>query len=508
MCFSPRDSYSGKRSPHGLFEIYDNTIFSAFLVVKQGIELSRRYGRETRVSESPSFKQTLGPLMIWGLGVGYVISGLYFGWNLGLVHGGSFGLLIATFFVTILYVSFVLSYAELSCAMPKAGGAFVYVTHGLGPRLGFIGGVAQIVEFVFAPPAIAAAIGAYFNLLFPHLPVFGIALIAYLLFTALNIYGVRQSALFELIITIFAVVEILIFAGVTLPSFSWEAFSKNPLPNAGWGIFASIPYAIWFYLAIEGIANVAEESRNPQRDISVGFISAIATLVVLVVIVFFSAVGVNGWEGIVYKPGSQETSDSPLPLAMGHLIGQNHFWYHLLVAIGLFGLIASFHGIILAAGRATFEFGRVGYVPKIIGTTLPRRKTPAAALILNMGIGLIALFTGRTGEIIMISVFGALTLYIISLITLFQLRKKEPSLPRPFRVPGYPLVPAIALFLAVISLASLIYFNVKIALIYLVLLFTAYLWFSFFVPDEAKGLMRESDAVALLEKPSLAEGAK
>ena len=78
--------------------------------------------------------------MIWGLGVGYVISGEYFGWNLGLEHGGPYGMLVATLLVTVMYVAFVLSYAELACALPRAGGAFVYAQRAFGPRLGLVAG--------------------------------------------------------------------------------------------------------------------------------------------------------------------------------------------------------------------------------------------------------------------------------------------------------------------------------------------------------------------------------
>src|SRR5215211_7529778 len=200
--------------------------------------------------------------MVWGLGVGYVISGMYFGWNLGLKLGGTAGLAIATFFVIIMYVTFTFSYTELACAIPKAGGAFDYATHAIGKDIGFIAGMAQNIEFIFAPPAIAFAIGAYFNLFFPQLPVLGIAIFVYLLFTALNIYGVKAAASFELIITILAVGELLLFAGITIPHFSAENFQKNALPKGWEGAFASLPFAIWFFLAIEGVANVAEETIN------------------------------------------------------------------------------------------------------------------------------------------------------------------------------------------------------------------------------------------------------
>ena len=92
--------------------------------------------------ESLHLKKALGPVTLWGLGVGYVISGEYFGWNLGLREGGTFGLLAAFLVVTTMYVTFVFSYAELACAIPRAGGVFVYGVRGLGLAAGYLGGIA------------------------------------------------------------------------------------------------------------------------------------------------------------------------------------------------------------------------------------------------------------------------------------------------------------------------------------------------------------------------------
>src|SRR5258708_10895269 len=175
----------------------------------------------------PQLSRTLGPVMLWGLGVGYVISGMYFGWNLGLAEGGTKGLAIATFFIILLYITFTFSYTELACAIPRAGGVFDYATRGLNQEWGFVAGVAQLIEFLFAPPAIAAAIGAYFHIFFPGIPVMVIAVAAYLLCTAVNIYGGKAAAGFELIVTVFAVVELLIFSGVCLPHFSWKHLEQN-----------------------------------------------------------------------------------------------------------------------------------------------------------------------------------------------------------------------------------------------------------------------------------------
>ncbi len=424
-------------------------------------------------------KRTLNSTMLWGLGVGYVISGMYFGWNLGLEKGGTLGLAIATFFVIIMYLAFTFSYAELACSIPRAGGAFDYATRALGRDLGFLAGMAQNIEFIFAPPAIAFAIGAYFNLFFPQLPVLGIAIFIYLVFTALNIYGVKAAASFELLITILAVGELLLFAGITLPHLTMTNLQHHAFPQSWEGVFASLPFAIWFFLGIEGVANVAEETLNPQRTILVGFGSAIFTLVILCILTFAGSVGIAGWEAVVYKTDGT-SSDSPLPMALSHVITRSHFLYQLLITVGLLGLIASFHGIILAAGRSSFEFGRVRFAPSWIGRIHNRFRTPVNALFVNMLIGIIALCTGKTGEIITISVFGALTLYILSMVSLLSLRKSEPGLTRPFKVPLYPASPVIALVIALISFIAMTIYNFKLAVIYCGLLAGCYFIFKAF----------------------------
>jgi len=427
-------------------------------------------------TESPKLKRTLGPLMLWGLGVGYVISGMYFGWNLGLQEGGTLGLAIATGFIIVMYVCFTFSYTELACAIPKAGGVYDYATRALGRNWGFIGGMAQNIEFIFAPPAIAFAIGAYFNLLVPGIPILGFAIISYLIFTFLNIRGVKAAAMFELFITIIAVAELLIFAGATLPSFELANLEKNALPNGYGGIFAAIPFAIWFFLAIEGVANVAEETRNPQKNILIGFGSAILTLVILCTLTFFSSVGVGGWENVVFDE-TGATSDSPLPLALKTVLGDSGWMWHLLITVGIFGLVASFHGIILAAGRTTMEFGKTGAAPKVLGNIHSKFRTPHAALIFNLVIGIIALLTGKTGEIITIACFGALGLYIISMVSILKLRKTEPELERPFRVPFYPIMPIVALIIASVAMIAMTVYNPILALIFLVIVLGSFVSF-------------------------------
>jgi ethanolamine permease len=410
--------------------------------------------------------------MVWGLGVGYVISGNYFGWNLGLEKGGTLGLAIALGFIIIMYVTFTLSYSELACAIPKSGGAFDYAGKAFGRDVGFITGMAQNIEFVFAPPAIALGIGAYSQAYFPFLKPEYIAIIAFLLFVLLNVTGVKIAAMVELIVTAIAVLAILVFCGLVFPHFDSSNLAADAFPNKWEGVLAATPFAIWFFLGIEGVANLAEETLNPRKTLLVGFGSAIATLVCLCLLTYVGAVGIGGWKSIVYASNGA-VSDSPLPMAVQQIPGDATFWFKAISAVGLFGLVASLNGLILAGGRSTFEFCKSEYGPLVLGK-LNRFDTPSNALLVNMLIGIIAILSGRTGEVITIAVFGALTIYIISMLSLLKLRKSQPEMDRPFRVPFYPVFPFVALVISSLSLIAVAFYNLKLAGIYLSLLISSF----------------------------------
>ncbi|KAA6322318.1 hypothetical protein EZS27_028128 [termite gut metagenome] len=121
---------------------------------------------QTGTKKAPTLKRTLGSFRLWGIAVGLVISGEYFGWSYGWAHAGTLGFLIAGAFVAVMYITFMFSFTELSTSIPQAGGPFAYARQAYGDKGGFLAGFATLVEFVFAPPAIAMAIGAYFSVQF------------------------------------------------------------------------------------------------------------------------------------------------------------------------------------------------------------------------------------------------------------------------------------------------------------------------------------------------------
>lgn len=420
--------------------------------------------------EQPGLRRVISTTQLWGIAVGMVISGEYFGWNYGWAVAGTLGFLVATLVVTVLYLAFIFSYTELTTAIPEAGGPFAYAYRAFGPTGGFIAGFATLVDFLMAPPAIAAALGAYAHFLNPALPVLGVAVASYFVFIGVNILGIRESANFSVIITVLSVAELLVFMALVAPAFKTEnVLAHNESFGIG-GVFAALPFAIWFYLAIEGVAMVAEEVREPAKTIPRGYLLSIGTLVLLALGTMLLCAGVGDWRSL-------SQIDYPLPETLAVALGRHNPWAKVFAGLGLFGLIASFHANTLGYSRQLFALARAGYLPRFLAQVNQRFRTPHWSLIVGGLIGLAALFSGTTGEIITLSVLGALVMYIISLLSLFRLRKTEPNLARSFRTPFYPIVPLVALLLSAICFIAIVGYNPGLSVIFGVLFAGAWLLF-------------------------------
>lgn len=440
-------------------------------------------------TSSPAGSQlsaSLGTWQLWGIAVGLVISGEYFGWSFGWATAGTLGFLVTTLMVAVMYGTFIFSFTELTTSIPHAGGPFAYSYHAFGPTGGYLAGMATLIEFIFAPPAIALAIGAYLNVQFPGLDPKIAATGAYVVFMGLNMVGVTIAATFELFATILAIFELLVFMGVVAPGFSFAHFVAG-----GWsgvdhfslgsltGIFAAIPFAIWFFLAIEGVAMAAEEARDPKRSIPIAYTTGILTLVVLAIGVMVFAGGAGDWTKLA-------NINDPLPQAMKTVVGASSGWLHMLVWLGLFGLIASFHGIILGYSRQIFAQARAGFLPGWLGKIHPRFKTPHRAILAGGVIGIAAIFSDEllsfggqslTANIVTMSVFGALLMYALSMAALFKLRLSKPDLARSYKVPFYPVFPIIALVGSLVCLGTVAWFNRMLAGLFVLILVAGYGYF-------------------------------
>ncbi len=424
--------------------------------------------QEKTKTEDGKLVRSLKPIHLWALAVGLVISGNYFGWSYGFGAGGPIGLAIATIPVVIFYATFIFCYSELATMIPHAGGPSAYARRALGPFWGYLNGISCLVEFVFAPPAIALAVGGYINYMIPAIPALPAAVAAFLIFIFINFLGMKTSAVFELIVTIIALVGLVIFWVAAFPNFNWDMVVQAPiLPQGYEGIMAAIPFAIWFYLAIEGGAMAAEEMVNPRKDIPKGFLSGMLTLVIMMLLTLFLTAGIADYNLV-------SAVDFPLPIALANVFGEKSFIVLLVNFIGLFGLIASLHGIVVGYSRQTYAMARSGYLPKFLASINSKYHTPHWALLVPGLVGIAAVLTGLTAVVITVAVFGAVALYLISLVSFFMLRKNEPDLKRPFKVAYGNLVGAISMITGLFCLYSVVVYNVTaikwVAVIYAIAL--------------------------------------
>src|SRR5262245_11041088 len=274
-----------------------------------------------------ALKKPLRVLDIWALGVGVVITGEYFGWNLGLKDNGPVALLVASLIVCLLYLTWVLALSELSVAMPFAGGPLAYGRRTADPSLGFVMGWSMFLECQFATIATALATGGYIAFLVnPAEPDATVAVWAALalvvLFFLLHAWGVKEQSWAMVVMTYGAILGLVIFWAAAATNFSWQRVWPNPvLPAAkGWkAVLDAVPYALWWLVIIETVALAAEEAHEPHRTIPRGLVWAQLTLIVLVVLTWLFACGAVDSQELavdVADDGAKTPVDYPLAKAI------------------------------------------------------------------------------------------------------------------------------------------------------------------------------------------------
>jgi ethanolamine permease len=395
------------------------------------------------------------------LGVGAVISGDFFGWNLGLVTGGFGGLMMALGVMTLLYICLCSSIAEMSPALPHAGGAYSFARTSLGPWCGYITGLAENMEYIFTPAVIVVGIGGYLGAVF-HTPANWAPLwwfVCYVIFAGLNIVGVETSFRVSAAVCVCALAILAIFAVGAIPHFNlhrWALEGGPWLPQGKSAIFASLPFALWVYLGIEQMPLAAEEAHDPSKTMPRGIFWALLTLIVFA----FAVLTLNSG----MAPGAKAVGLSTEPLFLGFrtIFGEGLRS----TALALFactGLIASFHAIIYAFGRQIYSLARAGYFPPWLSVTHKTRKTPYRALIIGsvlgyltaLGIFLLPQQSPVAGVLLNMAVFGAVIAYVFQMISFIALRKNHPHIARPFRSPLGVVGAAIAAIIALTTLVAL-----------------------------------------------------
>lgn len=426
--------------------------------------------------EKRGLRRYAGVWSLWALGVGAVISGHFSGWNLGLANGWG-SMLVAGIIIAVMYLGLTFSIAEMSPALPHTGAAYSFARTAMGPWGGFLTGLSENVEYVLTPAVIVFFIGSYMGGIFgtpdAAQPLWWIGF--YILFVGLNVVGVELSFRITLVVTLLALGCLVVFWVSALPHIDFNRWALNvsagpdgapvELPEGGGslfpfgihGVLATLPFAVWLFLAIEQLPLAAEESVDPKRDMPKGIILGMFTLIVSAFMIMWLNPSVAGIGA--FKLG---TSGEPLLDGFKAIYGEGTA--KLLSTVAVLGLVASFHTIIFAKGRQVYSLARAGYFPPALSITHGTRKTPHVAMIFGSVIALAVMFAlwfglgseegGKKigGILLNMAVFGAMFSYFMQALSFIVLRKKLPHIHRPYRSPFGVFGAALTMIIAVVTL--------------------------------------------------------
>lgn len=400
-------------------------------------------------------KGAVGWVLLIGLGVAYVISGDFAGWNFGLAQGGWGGMFVATIVVAIMYLCMCLSMSEMATMLPTAGGGYSFARTAFGPLGGYLTGTAILIEYAIAPAAIAVFIGAYCESLF-GIGGWMVYSACYIVFIAIHLKGAGEALKIMFGITAIACIALGVFIVAMIPHFDSKNLfdiavgnqtgASSFLPYGYIGIWAAVPYAIWFFLAVEGVPLAAEEAKDPAKSLPRGLIGSMLILATFAILILFLGPGAAGADAL-------KDSGAPLVDALASVYGSNSWLASFVNFVGLAGLIASFFSIIYAYSRQIFALSRAGYLPKKLSLT-NNNKAPYLALIVPGIIGFLLSLTGEGDLLILMAVFGATVSYVLMMASHIKLRLSRPDLARPYKTPGGIFTSGIALGLALLAVIA------------------------------------------------------
>ena len=361
-----------------------------------------------------------------------------------------------------------LTYAELGAMKPHAGGEYVYVRDAYGPLSGFL---YAWTWFVIAKPASIATVvtglvrilGTFSAFSFfsanvlaaPFAVTWGqvVAIAAAILISMLNYIGVKKAGEFQLV---FTVLKIAIIVGIVAVCFGggsavgggWANFagSFSGAKGSVAGFMAALVAALWAYDGWNDLNMVAGEVKQPERNIPIALIAGVATVGLLYVLV-------NAAVQYVLPADAIAASERPASDAVAHVLGRMGAS---IVSAGMaISMLVTLNGTIMSGARVPFAVARDGYFFPALAEVHPRFRTPSVAIVVQAIFSIALLLLGANfRQLFSLAIFAEWLFYMIAGSTVFVFRSREPDAPRPYRMWGYPVVPA--LFVAVAT-ALLLY---------------------------------------------------
>ena len=396
--------------------------------------------------------------------------------------------LMLSFVITAIVCGFTaLCYAELASMVPISGSAYTYSYATLGELIAWIIGWDLIIEYAIGNVAVAISWAEFFNRLLRnlgiHVPdwltsnyrtatpetltaaphIFGVPIVFNILafgivalITIVLVWGIRESSMFNAIMVLIKILVLLFFIGLALYYVSPAKMTENwqPFQPQGWfGTLTGAAVVFFAYIGFDAVSTVAEETKNPSRDLPVGIIASLIICTILYVLVAAVFTGMVPWDVVRNWTAAQRGESLTMAL---ETVAPQALWQNTVVA---FGSVVAHTAVLLVfqlgQPRIFFSMARDGLLPSVFASVHPRFKTPHVTTILTgVAVGGIAAFA-TVDEMVSLTNIGTLFAFILVCVGVMVLRHKDPGRPRPFKVPLGPyLLPG----LGAVSCALLIYF--------------------------------------------------
>ena len=440
---------------------------------------------EATITDGAELERTIGLSGGLAIGIGTMIGAGIFVFP-GLA-GGEIGAAAAASFAVggVIALLVALPTSELATAMPRSGGGYYFISRGLGTLAGTVIGLSLWLGLVFATAFYLVGLGFYaLDALAqvgitvgaePGAIVSAIAVAAGVAFTVLNVTGTENAAklqngivaLLLSMLTVFLAFGLLDAFGFvdagTPPGEAANVWEVVPIMSVAALVFTS-------YLGFAQVATVAGEIKQPGRNLPLAMVGSVLIVTVFYVVTIFVATSAFGAErlGQFGETAMVEVARDFLGLPGAVAI----------LGAGLLATFSSANASILSASRAVYALSRDALLPRKASEVNLRYGTPHVALLAAGGPILVLVATGRVELLAEVASFLHLIMYGLMCVALIVLRRRNPKWYAPsYRVPGYPVVPAVG---ALASFGLIAFMQPASIAIGVVVMFVSYLWYRYY----------------------------
>jgi APA family basic amino acid/polyamine antiporter len=341
-----------------------------------------------------------------------------------------------------------LSYMELISMFPQTAAEYIYVKNSVQSKsIAFIAGWMMLVAGIVSASTVAIGFANYFSELIGGQTVL-VAIVLLIVLSAVNLWGISESTKLNVVFTLIEITGLAIVIFAAVPNLG--TVDLLAMPNGLFGVISGSALIFFAFTGFESIANVAEETKNPQKTAPRALLAAITITTIIYILTSISIVNLA-------SPEQLASSSAPLSFAVSQVFGPSAFT--LMSVIALFATANTVLIILIATSRIMYGLSKEGAIPKLFSRLLSRRRTPwTAILAIALFAGIFVLFENI--EIIAgIADFSLFIVYGFVNASLIILRYKQPTAQRKFRVPlnigRFPLLPLLGLIVTGLLAANL-----------------------------------------------------